>query len=215
MRNQSMLLAATLLATLMATVSASAQTPTQSKQPYFAPKRVLLVPMTKPADKNKTLSPELEEAVAQSLRNLFSAPEYRVVSEKEAVATLIYPQTEITESPTEPSAIEVTEALVRAGKKTNADTVVLAIVREASSRQVTLFLWNVDVKTAKATIEGQNFRRSWSDYPVTTPNKDGGYSTSVKFPPMSTTDQKRLIGRMLMEWSTGIPNLRSERLPSP
>lgn len=213
MRNQSLLRATMLLATMVGIGSASAQTPTQSRQPYFAPKRALLISMTRPTDKNKTLSPELEAAAAQSLRNLYSAPEYRVVSDKEAV-TGLFP-TPDTKSSTEPTAAEVTEALVRAGKKNNTNSVVLVIVREASSRQVTLSLWNVDVKTAKATIEGQNFRRSWSDYPVTTPNKDGGYSTSVKFPPMNTTDQKRLIGRMLMEWSTGIPNLRSERLPSP
>lgn len=188
------------------TGAASAQTPTTTRQPYFAPKRVLLIPMTRPIDKNKTLSAELESAVGQSLRNLFSAPRYRVIPEKEAVSALLPPQKDGTQEsidpPTEPTPAEVTEAIVRAAKKTGADTVIVAMVRDASSRQVTLALWNIDVKTGKATVEGQVLRRSWSDYPKTEPTPDGGWKSTVTLPPMDTDDQKRLINRMLTEWST-------------
>ncbi|MBC7806242.1 MAG: hypothetical protein H7145_08835, partial [Akkermansiaceae bacterium] len=183
-------IAATMLVGIMG--GAFAQAPTGTKQPYFAPKRVLLIPMTRSADKNKTLSPELEATVAQSLRNLFSAPQYRAITGKEAVNALLTAKKadshEGIEPPTEPSPAEVTEALIRAGKKTEADIVVLAVVRDASSRQVTLALWHVDVKTARATIEGQTLRRSWSDYPLIKQTSDGGHSTTVTLPPMKTAD---------------------------
>ncbi|MBC8138201.1 MAG: hypothetical protein H8F28_20165 [Fibrella sp.] len=198
------------MAALLAGISGSAfaQTPTSAKQPYFAQKRVLLIPMTHPADENKKLSPELEAAVAQSLRNLFSAPQYRAITEKEVVNVLSVNKSdsyEGVEPVTEPSPAQVTKALVRAGEKVKADRVILAVVRDASSRQVTLSLWSVDVKTGKASSEGQTFRRSWSDYPQIKPNKDGvGYATTVTLPPMNTANQKRLIHRMLTEWRASL-----------
>ena len=70
---------------------------------------------------------------------------------------------------------------------------------------MTLALWNIDVKTGKAAVEGQVLRRAWSDYPQTVSTNDGGWKSSVTLPPMDTDDQKRLINRMLTEWSAGSP----------
>jgi hypothetical protein len=194
---------------LTGTVNATvAQTYAPKKQPYFAPKRVLIVPMTRPTDKNKTLSRDLESTTGRSLRNLFSGPQYYVITEKEALSALLPTQKDDTrisiDPPTEPTPAEITEVMVRMAKKAGADTVIVAMVRDASSRQVTLALWNIDVKTGKAAVEGQVLRRAWSDYPKTESTSDGGWKSSVTLPPMDTDDQKRLITQMLTEWSAGL-----------
>jgi hypothetical protein len=149
----------------MGGMNASAQTPKSKPQPYFAPKRVLLLSATQPGKKSFP-APELAAAALQSLRNQFPAPQNRVVTETEVVAALkraaegrIAPNTETRpENPVwlaDRSPAETTAALIAAGKAANADTVTFVAVREGSSRQVTLAVWHVEVATGRAVAEGR------------------------------------------------------------
>ncbi|MBC7806241.1 MAG: hypothetical protein H7145_08830 [Akkermansiaceae bacterium] len=166
---------ATLFTAMVGAGGASAQTTTDTRQPYFAPKRVLLLSATKPYNKTKFPAAELAVATLQSLRNQFFAPQYRSVSEPETKAALknaaegrlasnasIRPENPVWLA--ERSPAETTAALIAAGKAVGADTAVFVVVQEASRLYVTLTLWKVDVRTGIAIAEGKTLTRREDHY---------------------------------------------------
>ncbi|MBC8138202.1 MAG: hypothetical protein H8F28_20170 [Fibrella sp.] len=164
-----------IFAAMVGVSSASAQAPTPTRQPYFKPKRALLLSATKPQNKSRFPASELAATALQSLRNQFSAPQYRSVTESEMKAALRTAAegrvaSNATVSPENPiwlaerSPAETTAALIAAGKAADADTAVFVVVREASKQQVTLVLWNVETRTGKATVEGKTLTRSAEYY---------------------------------------------------
>ncbi len=210
-----------LLLVLFAVITGSALAQTETRTPakprYFGPKRILLIPATRLGGSDKPLALELEAMLAESLRRIYCAPLYRSTVKKESDGAL--PETRKIDPKTgvapEPTPAEVTEALVRAGEKAEVETVILALVQEATPRQMTVAFWNVDVRTAKASVEGRTMRRSLRDYPETESHSDVSNGdvpgTTVSSSHFSTTftvfasdaaDYKRLLRRMLAEWGT-------------
>lgn len=197
------LLSAMILAVIIR--NASAQTDAVAKPRYFGPKRVLLIPAARAGDTDKSLSLELEALIGESLRRLYSAPLYRPTVKNESAGAL--PDTRNVEATgraaSKPTPAEIIEALVQAGQKTDVDMVVLALVQEVTSRQMTLRFWIVDVKTAKASMEGQTMRRSLRDYPEAAQNVDGpsrSFSATFTLYAADAADHKRLLRQMLTEW---------------
>ncbi len=210
-----------------------AQDTTAVAQPRFAPKRILLLTATNPADIKKVPAAELEATAAQALRSLFAAPQYRAVSESESKTGLVKAaEGRINSKSTirrdnplwlaERSPAETTAALVAAGKAAGADAVAFAVVREGTRQEVELAVWYVRVQTRTAVSEGSVLRRSEGNYSGTQPAPDNSSASSINLPPLGTekprtlttnlappldsVKQKLLIVQMLTEWSQKLPN---------